>query len=380
VNGFDYHKAIEQLVGMSLLEATEALDLSQQRYRMHPLTQSFARKELGVTITLDSVGNNRETSPEKISELKTNFYAYFANWAQKKGTHFWDYVSWDMGKYEEIYLELPNLLLGLDWAWENKDWEAVLTLTKVVVHPVYYQGQLDKRVMCSQYGLTAAKELGNVEDEIWFKIQGLGSVFLLHGHYENTKKYLKEGIQLAQTHNLPDGVALGETYLSYMALQEDKLTKAQQHVERALGYAKGTLFKYRAHTAAGHVARYLEDYEQAKEYYLKSADFLEGTAYLDTSDVWLGFTKLGLKKYQKAEDYFRNYLEAHGKYGNQRVIGMAKLGLAMYYEVQGIYQEASDFANEAYELLSQMNAQWELKQVKELMERLEKVGEGVRGK
>jgi hypothetical protein len=94
----------------------------------------------------------------------------------------------------------------------------------------------------------------------------------------------------------------------------------------------------------------------------------------------LGFTKLGLKKYQKAEDYFRNYLEAHGKYGNQRVIGMAKLGLAMYYEVQGIYQEASDFANEAYELLSQMNAQWELKQVKELMERLEKVGEGVRGK
>ena len=52
---------------------------------------------------------------------------------------------------------------------------------------------------------------------------------------------------------------------------------------------------------------------------------------------------------------------------------MAKLGLAMYYEVQGHYQEATAFANEALELLSQMNAQWELKQVKELMVRLEKV-------
>jgi tetratricopeptide (TPR) repeat protein len=380
VYDFDYHKAIEQLVGMSLLEATEALDLSRQRYQMHPLTQAFARNELGVNITLDSINNKRkrDTSPETISELKTNFYTYFANWSQKKGRKFWDYVSWDMNQYEEIYLELPNLLISLDWAWEKQDWEAVLSLTKVVVHPIYYQGQLDKRIRCSRYGLTAARELGNVEDEIWFKIQGLGSVFLLRGNYENTKKYLDEGIQLAHKHDLSDGIALGETYLAYMALQVDDLAKAQKHVERALTYAQEPLFNYRAHQAAGHIARYLKDYEQAKEYYLKSAKFLEGIEdYLDTSDVWLGFTKLGLKKYEKAQDHFRHYLETSGKYGNQRVVGMANLGLAMYYEVQGLYQEATDFANEAYHLLSQMNAQWELKQVKELMERLEKVGEGL---
>ena len=53
---------------------------------------------------------------------------------------------------------------------------------------------------------------------------------------------------------------------------------------------------------------------------------------------------------------------------------MAKLGLARYYEVQGFYVEASDFANQAFELLSQLNAQWELRQVKELLERLEIIG------
>jgi len=158
-----------------------------------------------------------------------------------------------------------------------------------------------------------------------------------------------------------------------MALQADNLIEAQQHVEQALNHAEDALFKYRAHHAAGHVARYLKDYEQAKEFYLKSAEFLEGTAYLDTSDVWLGFTKLGLKNYDQAEDYFRNYLETYGKYGNQRVVGMAKLGLALYYEVQGDYAEAAEFTNEAYELLSQMNAQWELKQVRELMTRLEDI-------
>ena len=120
-------------------------------------------------------------------------------------------------------------------------------------------GQLDKRLKCSRYGLTAAKELGLLEDEIWFKIQGLGSVYLLRGNYDNTKKFLDQGILLAQEHNLPDGIALGETYLSYMALQADNLAEARQHVEQALSNAEGPLFKYRAHHAAGHVARYLED-------------------------------------------------------------------------------------------------------------------------
>jgi tetratricopeptide (TPR) repeat protein len=378
VDGFDYHKAIEQLVGMSLLEATEALDLSQQRYRMHSLTQAFARKELGVNITLDWIGGQQGTSSEKISKLKTNFYTYFADWGRQRSSNFWDFVFLPTPKSEEIYLELPNLLVSLDWAYEHQTWEVVLALAKVIVHPIYYQGQLDKRIKCSQYALIATRKLNMVEDEIWFTIQGLGTVYLLRGDYINTRQYISAGIRLAQKHNLSEGIALGETYLAYLALQTDNLSEAKEHVKRALSYAQEPLFKYRAHHTAGHVARYLKDYEKAKEYYLKSADFLAGTTYPSTTEVWLGFTKLGLKDYEKAEDDFRHYLEIYGnKYGNQRVVGMAKLGLAMYYEVQGMYQEASRFANEAYELLSQMNAQWELKQVKELMERLEKVGEGV---
>lgn len=74
-----------------------------------------------------------------------------------------------------------------------------------------------------------------------------------------------------------------------------------------------------------------------------------------------------------ARGYFDKYLETYGEYGNRRVVAMAKLGLARYYEVQGFPVEASDFANQAYELLSQINAQWELKQVKELLGRLEKL-------
>jgi LuxR family glucitol operon transcriptional activator len=375
VADFDFHKAIEQLVGMSLLEASEALDLSQQRYQMHPLTQAFARNKLEVDISLKLIHPNGDISSQKISALKTNFYSFFAGWSQRKaGRNFWDFLSWNEKKHEEVYLELPNLLLSLDWAFENESWPELLALAKAVVHPIYYKGQLEKRIKCSQYGLTAAQKLGAVEDEIWFTIHGLGSIYLLRGDYKSAARYLNQGINFAQAHSLPDGIALAETYLGYMALQRGDLSEAQNHVDMALQNAESSLFKYRAHHAAGHIARHRQDYEQARSYYLKSAEFLEGTGYLDTSDVWLGFTTLGLKKYEKARDYFDHYLETYGEYGNRRVVAMAKLGLARYYEVQGFYVEASDFANQAFELLSQLNAQWELRQVKELLERLEIIG------
>ena len=372
VSGFDFHKAIEQLVGMSLLEASEALDVSQQRYQMHPLTQAFARSKLDVDISLHQIGRNGEANGEVVSALKANFYTFFAEWGQQKtGRNFWDFLSWNEKKHAEMYLELPNLLLGLEWAYQAGAWDKALALAKSIVHPIYYTGQLDERVKCSHYGLAAAQKLGLVEDQVWFTIHGLGSIYLLRGDYQQTETLLKRGIALAQAHHLANGIALGETYLVYLALQKGNLPAAQRHMEQAIAHAEGPLFKYRAHHAAGHVARQQQDFEQARLYYLKGAEFLEGTGYLDTSDVWLGFTTLGLKKYEKARDYFDKYLETYGEYGNRRVVAMAKLGLARYYEVQGLYPEATDFANQAHELLCQLDAHWELKQVRELLARLQ---------
>jgi LuxR family glucitol operon transcriptional activator len=371
---FDFYKAIEQLVSMSLLEASEALDLGQQRYWLHPLTQIFARRKLGVDISLNALRSNGEVSPEKISDLKANFCAFFAAWSEETaGASFWDFSRWTPTQYADIHQELPNLLIGLEWAYENKNWEQVLALAKAIIHPFYYQGHPDKRLRCSEYALTAAKTLGNLEDEIWFSVHGLGSIYLLRGEYKTTEKYLNYGIQLAKQINLLDGIALASTYLAYKALQLDNLAEARKNVEIALNSAQHALFKHRAYQAAGHVARYTQDFEQAKACYLQSVACLAATEYQDPSaEVWLGFTDLGLKEYDQAVIHFGKYLEAYGKYGNHRVVAMAKLGLALYYEAQGEFHHATSFAHEAVELLTPMNAQWELKQVKALMERLPK--------
>lgn len=368
VASFDFHKAIEQLVGMSLLEASEALDLSQQRYSLHPLTQAFAKHQLGGDVFLNPTSS---AEGQKVSEMKAGFYHFFAGWGEQiGGPNFWDFVSWGAEKYEQICLELPNLLLSLTWAYESKDWTNVLALAKVIIHPIYYYGQLNKRLQCSEYGLLAAQNLEKVEDVMWFHIQGFGSIYLLQGDYPKAEKYLKQGIKLAQKHNFPNAVALGETYLGYIDLQQGHLAEAQKHIDLALASAQAPLFRYRAHHAAGHIARYLENYDEAAQYYLKSTEFLQEADFLDTSDVWLGFTKLGQQKYDQAAEYFRHYLEAHRDYGNQRALGMAKLGMARYSEIQQDTAQALAYAKEAHEILSAMNAHWELLQVTQLLERL----------
>ncbi len=372
VADFNFYQAIEELVGMSLLEASEALDVSQQRYWLHPLTQIFTRHQLGVDLSLNVLRHNGEANPEKIVELKSNFCTFFAAWSQKNaGQGFWDFASWSAEQYAEIHQELPNLVIALEWAYENKIWAQVLALAKAVVHPVYYQGHPDKRLKCSEYALTAARELRLREDEVWFSIHGLGSIYLLRGEYKTTEKYLAQGLQLAEKINLRDAIALGHTYRAYKALQMDDLAEARKNVDLALSSAQEPLFKYRAHQAAGHVARYTQDFEQAKTYYLKGIEYMAGTRYHDpSSEVWLGFAELGLAQYEKAVNHFRHYLDAHGKYGNHRVVGMAKVGLALYYEATGHLQQAADLAHEAFDLLTHMNAQWELKQVRELIKRL----------
>jgi hypothetical protein len=141
VEEFDFYKAVEELAGMSLLEASEALDVNQQRYWLHPLTQIFARRQLGVDLSLNVLRGHNGTDSEKIFELKSNFCAFFADWSEKKAGHnFWDFVSWNAEQYAEIHLELPNLVIAQEWAYENKDWAQALALAKAVIHPVYYQG------------------------------------------------------------------------------------------------------------------------------------------------------------------------------------------------------------------------------------------------
>ncbi len=370
VKGFAFDQAIERLVEMSLLKASEALDLSEQRYRVHPLTQAFAKHKLGVDQSLNLLPEDDTTPEAEIGELKSNFYRFFAEWSEQKiGSDYWSFVSLPVKKRKAIHHELSNLAIALDWSYENEDWAYTLALAKAVVHPFYGQGQIDEYIKRSEYGLRAAKALALAEDEIWFSIDGLGYIYIHSGNDEKAEAFIFRGMQLAKAHGLLDAIALGEIYLGYTALQTDDLVKAQEHVTVALNYAQDSFFKYRAYRAAGRVARHLHSYEQAATYYRQAKEWA-GTKYIDKSDTGLGFANLGLKNYKQAEVHFRKTLDYYSKMDNPHLIAIAKLGLALTYEGQGMWPEAMDLANEAFEVFSHIDTRWALEQVATLIERL----------
>jgi tetratricopeptide (TPR) repeat protein len=379
VKGHDFNEAIKQLIGMSLLETSEALDLSEQRYSIHSLTRAFVKKKLGVDRFLNEIPSNSSNAKEpslKISELKSRFYTFFARWSEKRaGRDYWGVMSWSTEVFKDLYIEMPNLLLSLEWAHECCDWECVLTLAKTIVHPIRHQGQVKKRVKCSEYGIEASNKLNIVEDEVWFTIDGLGLVYHQSGDHKKAKKYVLQGMQLAKKNNLPNAIAWGEVLLSLEALRTENLAEAQQHADEALRHAQDSYAQYRAYRAAGHVARHLGDYQQAEKHYLKCSKFLEGTEYRSSSDFYLGLTYLGLNQHEKAELYFRRTLRTHMRYGDQRMIARAKLGLAQTYTAQTeeLFRRAVNLANESSEVFTLMNLKLELEQSEKLKKRLTQV-------
>jgi hypothetical protein len=188
-------QAIEQLVAMSLLEASEVGDTSHQCYSLHPLIQSFAKHKLGLDSSLHLRCGHGKALPEKSSELRANFCAVFAKKSEASG---WDFARLNAEQSAEIQLELPNLLLGLEWAYENKNWTQVLALAKAMVHPVCHQGYPDQRLRISEYGLSAARKLNVLEDVVRFSIYGLSFSYWLRGDYPKAEEHFRQGLELAK--------------------------------------------------------------------------------------------------------------------------------------------------------------------------------------
>lgn len=372
VQGEIFDQAMEQLVTMSLLEVYRTPGLDEQRYSVHPLTRAFIKSKSGIDKS-SNVITDLESPTSEITHLKSRFWTFFVNRCETiAGYDYWSIISWKTEVFEELYREMPNLLLSLEWAWESEDWATVLPLVKVIIHPIYLQGQVDQRIRCCLNGIEAAKKLEQVEDQIWLLLDGLGLVYHQSGLHKETKACAVEGLQLARTYGFSDAVALGEVLLSYEAIRTCQLDEAQKHISEALQYADRSYFKYRAYRAAGHLARHQYQYEEAEACYLQAAKYLEGTTYRSTIDLYLGLTNFGLKRYEQAQDYFQRALRLHQNYGNQRVIARAKLGLALTYTAQAeqLGCQIKDLVDDAYEVFSRMNLHRELEQTKELMERL----------
>jgi len=109
VHHFALDEALGQLVEMSLVDATDELDLTVRRYSIHPLTRSFA-------------GARLLEGPIFEHEARLRLAGYYVERCKEMGQ--WGYTAgfpWFEG-------ELPNIISVIEWANCAQEWKTVIRL------------------------------------------------------------------------------------------------------------------------------------------------------------------------------------------------------------------------------------------------------------
>jgi LuxR family glucitol operon transcriptional activator len=100
VHNFALDEALGQLVEMSLVDATDELQLDSRRYTTHPLMRAFAAGKA------QQESAYVETSHRRLAE-------YFLSFVQPYGGDRWHPL------FARLELDLPNVLAVVRWCWEQ---------------------------------------------------------------------------------------------------------------------------------------------------------------------------------------------------------------------------------------------------------------------
>lgn len=129
VQGDALNEALGQLVEMSLVDATDELDLTRRRYSIHPLTRSFAGAKL-------------QQEPEVKEDAHQRLAEFYRSFTKEHGGF------WHPDRFAQLEPELPNLLTIIQWCQAQQRSEVGLDILRnilgfIVTHG-YWNDVLDR--------------------------------------------------------------------------------------------------------------------------------------------------------------------------------------------------------------------------------------------
>jgi tetratricopeptide (TPR) repeat protein len=365
VHKWDLDEGLGQLVEMWLVEASSELDEAKRRYNVHPLTKAFAGARL------------RENELEVGMRLRVA--EYFAAHVKQHGGS-----QRDLRAYDRLEDELENILAAMEWCYQYKgarektklwrmiidssegmadflwsrgywnerlllsqraaelsealeDWESVGRQTYSIGWIHYWQNNLDMAEELAQQSLIAMERTENPRN-IALPKRLFGLIALGRKDYEKAEQLLKEVREVAPLHGVHEGTAAITGDLCIVAYQKGDYAAAQKWQEEALalhkqlgdkeGFAIGLSF-------LGHIAQKCGDLTRARQIYTEG-------------------------------------LQAAREIKRVITIGRCTQGLAQVAEKEADYHQSLTLAREALEIFERVGLKREIKETRELVERLEK--------
>jgi tetratricopeptide (TPR) repeat protein len=220
---FALDEALGQLVEMSLVDATDELDLALRRYSIHPLARAFATAK---------VHGEAET---RAFERILAYYQRFVTPAKKLQVDvpYWDYLLFDREWGQRLDLEWNNLHSVIRRALDEGRDAAALGLFLPIVHFLNVWGRWDDRLRLSREMCQVGSRLGD-PSEAWLWIDAIGHILSQQHQVLKWEEALRKGRAVAEQFDLTDALTLTDAYEAMLHSQMGDRSRAVQKIESVL--------------------------------------------------------------------------------------------------------------------------------------------------
>ncbi len=264
VHHFALDEALGQLVEMSLVDATDELDLARRRYSIHPLTRAFATAK-----------QQRESESHAFERLLA-YYKQFVTPPQAKqvGDRYWDGLA-NYARSRILESEWENMERLIREALERGHDAAALDLFLPIVHLLHMWGLWDERLRLGRELCRAAHQLGDPV-EAWLWIDAIGHILRKREQFSEYFQALETGKSLADQFGLEEASILADVFHTRVEVDDLECTKMRvEHILAQVGsdavMEHGTpvrrIVAARAFGLAASLSKRQQDFVSAKEWF-----------------------------------------------------------------------------------------------------------------
>jgi tetratricopeptide (TPR) repeat protein len=354
---FTLDESLGQLVEMSLVDATDELELARRRYNIHPLVRAFAAAKL-----------RQDVEQEDTAQLRmAKFYEAFT------GEHGGD---WYQQGYSRLDPELPNVLTAVERCWKQRNIALGTTIFRNVTGFMNIRGYYNDALSMGQRAIALAAEIGDdltaAKLKVWpvswvyrhrdkldaaeehinpalavfertgaskdtaYAKRSLGLIARARGDLERASQLLEESTAIYEIAGDPEGLYMAKNHLAGLELLRGNLDKAWALSDSALKYGSQHGFlESAAWRVLGGVAYRRGDWERAKFYWEQSLTQFRQINYMDgIADTLVNLARVeaDMKHQQPARQMVCEALDIYRRLGTESTVRQAEELLAKLSE------------------------------------------------
>ncbi len=274
--GFSFHRAIERLTDLSLLDV-EHLDLSTApRYLLHPLVRAYMTRKLG-------------EEPEIEVQARRRWCSYFIDFLnrhairEKPSERYWNSLSTNRSLLV-IHQEWQNLQSVLEWVDQHGQVALLVELMIRLVHFMDRRGLYEQRLDYARKAAEGAGKLARQGEAKYFYdaavlyIDATGYTLIQEGRFEEAISAIHDGLDWVASMDMEsadtrDLNALGHAFLAWVYLQSGQYDQAIASIGRAKLDGCRAVIRHRVTMIRGEIAQVQGHYAKAIELLSEAAEY-----------------------------------------------------------------------------------------------------------